>query len=180
MKTALCLSLCLMASCAAPKADSRDAEIDELRDQIAQIQSQFEQQANDGFELTPRIEESPMLEIPTITITPPLRVTPPMSELDQQTIEELKKHYQQVILEQQLKNMLENGLQPAQDGVVGPITPVYETPKVTLEMDGPISGGVKLKMSIPNPIGGPTVHHYELRQISSRWSLVHTGSTEYL
>ena len=33
---------------------------------------------------------------------------------------------------------------------------------------------------VSNPIGGPTVHHYLLQQLGSRWSLTHTGSTEYL
>lgn len=70
--------------------------------------------------------------------------------------------------------------QPASSGTHDGVGSYSETPQVHLELDGTISGGVKLKMSIPNPIGGPTVHHYELRQISSRWSLVHTGSSEYL
>lgn len=61
------------------------------------------------------------------------------------------------------------------------IVPPTATPAATLEFVGlDEHGALKLDLKIPNPIGGPTVHHYRLSQDGENWVLRHSGSTEYL
>lgn len=130
-------------------------------------------------------------------IRPPLKVTT-TNELTDEQLAELKATIEKLVIQQQaLSGQIQNGypqnwiptIFPPNE-VLSPqveilpsvqIVPTTATPAATLEFVGVDEhGALKLDLKIPNPIGGPSVHHYRLSQDGETWVLRHSGSTEYL
>ena len=102
--------------------------------------------------------------------------------LDDELQAQLMQAYQEAMLAQKQAILQEAQAraQAADQPMLPTMIEVTATPRATLELKGVDQGKIRLDVKIPNPIGGPTVHHYVLEQLGSRWSLQHTGSTEYL
>lgn len=172
------IPLALAVSCAtstAQDASERAELLDRqaaLEEQLAQIQDLLTDIHAQGMLL-------PELQVPEYTITPPIKVDiVPDVEVQAQLLEA----YQNAILDQ--KKAIQQQAQARAQDTDQPMLPtlleVPGTPRAKLELKGVDQGKIMLDVTLPNPIGGPTVYHYMLQQVGSRWSLKHVGSTEYL
>lgn len=147
------------------RQEAFEAQLAEIKAQLDSIQA--------GHLLIPE------LTLPGYTITPPIRMEPiPDAELQKQ----MQEIYQELIFVQKQEAMKEALIQSqaADMPMLPTLIEMPATPQATLELNGIENGRIRLNLKVANPIGGPTVHHYELQQLGTRWSLTHTGSTEYL
>ncbi|MAW59967.1 MAG: hypothetical protein CMJ94_03910 [Planctomycetes bacterium] len=178
------LFLALAASCAAPAAQDAasqaapEAQESQVEDQLAQIQQQLE-----AIQAQLLMQQS--MIYPQYQVIPPIRITPVPGEGDQQKMQQdMYKVLQEAEKEGQTVSVLWGDSHPVGEIPLWDVTrdsqPTTPPRTATLELKKSESGRFELDLKISNPIGGPTVHHYLLQQLGSRWSLTHTGSTEYL
>lgn len=172
------LPLALAVSCATPSAHDAAAQA-ELLDRQAALEEQLAQIQDLLTDLHAQQMLHPELQLPGYTITPPLKVdTVPDDELQAQ----LMQAYQQLALAKK-QAILQEAQERVEAGDPPQLPTVMEapgTPRAKLELKGVDQGKILLDLTLPNPIGGPTVYHYLLQQLGSRWSLKHIGSSEYL
>jgi hypothetical protein len=177
-RTLALLSFVLFGACASPQADPRAQQAAE-RDALVQakldsLQAQLEQLLIQS-RLDPQF-------LPGYTITPPLRIGPLKPQLDQELLKQkalidamlaqaLEEHNKQAVKlnRAQLPTLIATDFGPGF---------VPASPEITVqEVDGDT---IRLDVSTSNPIGGPTVHHYQLKKVDGVWVGSFVGSTEYL
>jgi hypothetical protein len=171
--------LLLLCACASPAAQqqaeqaaARDAA---LQAQVARIEAQLEQ-------LLIQLRSDPKF-LPGVTIIPPLRVTPIDNphgdEIDQYQalIEMLKAQALEGMTAPQGSELRKAKLQAMSQPDFGPGF-VSASPEITI---GKVEGDtITLNVATTNPIGGSTVHHFELKKVDGVWVGSFVGSTEYL
>ena len=170
------LSILLLGACASPAAQQQ-ADPAALRD--AQLQAQVDRmQAQVELLLQQQMQEASF----GATIIPPIRVNTP-NELAEQELRQQKEmidallalaleaHQNQAspLIDVQLPTLIETDFGPGFVSV---------TPEITI---GKVEGDtITLNVATTNPIGGPTVHHYEIKKVDGVWVGSFVGSTEYL
>lgn len=156
------LALVLLGACAAPTADSPSAQ---AADRDAALQAQLDTLQAQMEQLLIQTRSNPQF-LPGATIIPPLRVVPLPGQFDQELLEQ--------------KALIDALLVQAEAAVSPDFGPgfVSASPEITL---GNVVGDViTLNVKSSNPIGGPTVHHYEIKKVDGEWVGSYVGSTEYL
>jgi hypothetical protein len=176
------LSLILLGACASPEASYPAEQAEPAADRDAAVLAQLEILHAQMDQLLIQARLGPQF-LPGYTIIPPLRVRPKGDQFEKEMLKQ--KSLLDALLAQAWEEQGENQgakLHSAQlptliETDFGPGF-VPASPEITL---GKVVGDViTLNVSTMNPIGGPTVHHYEIKKVDGEWYGSFVGSTEYL
>jgi hypothetical protein len=172
------LSLILLGACASPQAESQAEQAAE-RDALVQAKLDSLQAQLEQLLIQTRMDPP---ALPGFTIIPPLRVDKPDFQLDQEMLKQ--KLMIDALLAEALEQQKSQGAELRRAQLPTLIETDYgpgfvpASPEITLkEVDGDT---ITLNVSTNNPIGGPTVHHYQLKKVDGVWVGSYVGSTEYL
>lgn len=173
------LVLILLGACASPAAQQ---QAEQAADRDAAVQAQLDTLQAQMEQLLIQTRSDPQF-LPGFTIIPPLRVTPSEGfsgdEIEQhRALLELLKAQGLAEMENPQGGDLRSAKLRAMDpSDFGPGF-VSASPEITI---GKVEGDtITLNVTTTNPIGGPTVHHFELKKVDGVWVGSFVGSTEYL
>jgi len=170
--------LILLGACASPQADDQAAQ---AADRAAVVEAKLDSLQAQLEQLLIQTRMDPQ-HLPGFTIIPPVRIGPNGNQQELDML--IEKALIDAMLAKALEEQKEQGFEmrsavlPTMDGTdFGPGF-VPASPQITLkEVDGDT---ITLNVSTSNPIGGPTVHHYQLKKVDGVWVGSFIGSTEYL